>query len=57
VLLAAGLGILYHQTFIAAEAQPQLIFAALVLLGLPIPLHKDEEREATTKRNEEKPPP
>lgn len=46
VLLAAGLGIMFHQTFIVAEAQPQLIFAALVLMGLPIPLRKDEERES-----------
>lgn len=44
---------LFHQTFIAAQAQPELIFAALVLMGLPIPLRKDEERAT---RNEEKPP-
>ena len=56
VLLGAGLGILFHQTVVAAEAQPQLIFAALVLMGLPIPLYKDEQREAKPAKPEEEKP-
>lgn len=53
ILLAAGLAVLGHQTFIASEAQPQLIFAALVLMGLPIPLHKDEIRESAKPKPKE----
>jgi hypothetical protein len=45
VYAGAGLAMLYHQTFIAHEAQPQLIAAAIILLGLPLAGFRDDKRE------------
>lgn len=45
---AVGILVLWHQVFVAASAQPQLLFVAVVLLGLPIPIGLDQARKAVT---------
>lgn len=50
-----GIALLLHQAIFAHEPNQWIIFAALICMGLPIPMFRDEEREA--KRKGEEPPP
>ena len=45
VLFLSGLGLLFHQSVVAPEAQEILVAAALALIFGPVPLRLDERRK------------
>lgn len=45
ILFLAGLGLLFHQSVVAPEAQEVLVAAALALIFGPVPLRLDDRRK------------